>query len=108
MAGNEKKIDFIHSLIPFFRLALRFTIASTNILRRTLIRDMSTRNDRTFSIVVAATLRGGIGCNGDLPWKRQLKSDLKHFEQVTSTVVDHAEQTVSRPKKNRPRVVTPS
>lgn len=40
---------------------------------------------RTFSIVVAATRRGGIGFKNDLPWGR-LKGDMAFFKQITSNV----------------------
>ena len=38
-------------------------------------------------IVVAATFKGGIGKNGDLPWPK-LSSDLKHLNKTTTTTQD--------------------
>jgi dihydrofolate reductase/thymidylate synthase len=40
----------------------------------------------SFSVVVAATQSGGIGCSGTLPWAaRSLPSDLKRFRSLTAT-----------------------
>ena len=98
---SKRLNSLLFASVPHIVLRLRH---HQPVVRRTLIREMSTHGERTFSIVVAATLRGGIGYNGDLPWKRQLKSDLKHFEQVTSTVVDHAEQTIVESKEESARM----
>jgi|LakMenEpi03Aug12_release.lakeMendotaPanAssembly.Ray.scaffolds.fasta_scaffold737852_1 dihydrofolate reductase len=43
---------------------------------------MSTRQI-PFDLVVARTLKGGIGKNNKLPWK--LPSDLKMFKKITSS-----------------------
>jgi len=41
---------------------------------------------KPFSLVVAATQRGGIGLNNSIPWK--LSTDMKFFKKVTSTTTD--------------------
>ena len=41
---------------------------------------------RRFDVVVAATQRGGIGRDNDLPWSRLLSGDLRRFRHLTSTV----------------------
>ena len=46
---------------------------------------------RQFSIIVAFDSQYGIGKAGQLPWR--LPSDLKHFKEITSAVLNH-------PKKN--------
>ena len=43
---------------------------------------------RPFSIIVAFDSQYGIGKNGQLPWG--LPSDLKHFKEITSTVINPA------------------
>ena len=43
-------------------------------------------SSRSFDLVVAATQRGGIGYQGDLPWGRALKGDLSRFKQLTTTL----------------------
>mmetsp|Transcript_103758 Transcript_103758/g.179178 ORF Transcript_103758/g.179178 Transcript_103758/m.179178 type:complete len:514 (+) Transcript_103758:18-1559(+) len=40
--------------------------------------------DRAVSVIVATTSRGGIGFNGQLPWK--LPEDMKHFQKITSAL----------------------
>ena len=45
---------------------------------------MSTKN---FSLVVAATQKGGIGLKNDLPWPK-LKGDMSFFRDLTSTCDD--------------------
>lgn len=42
---------------------------------------LSKNKNLYFNFVVAMTLKGGIGLNGDLPWK--LPKDLKHLKEVT-------------------------
>lgn len=43
--------------------------------------------NKSFEVIVAATTEGGIGKDGDLPWK--IPSDLKRFAQLTkSTFID--------------------
>jgi dihydrofolate reductase/thymidylate synthase len=38
----------------------------------------------SFDLVVACTLRGGIGLANDLPWSRLLKGDLTHFRKLVT------------------------
>lgn len=42
---------------------------------------------KTFSLVVASTQKGGIGLNGNLPWKK-IPGDMAFFRKVTSTTTD--------------------
>ncbi len=35
------------------------------------------------SIIAAMTRRRAIGFKGDMPWKMEMKADLKHFKEVT-------------------------
>jgi dihydrofolate reductase/thymidylate synthase len=64
---------------------------------------------KPFSIIVAFDSQYGIGKNGQLPWK--LPSDLKHFKQITTTVIDSARKNAvimgrktwdSLPRSSRP------
>jgi hypothetical protein len=45
---------------------------------------------RPVDLIVAATLAGGIGKDGKLPW--ELPSDMAHFRQVTSARADSTKQ----------------
>lgn len=38
----------------------------------------------SFSVIVAATTSGGIGLDGDLPWRNLLTLDLKNFKEITT------------------------
>jgi dihydrofolate reductase/thymidylate synthase len=48
-----------------------------------LFRKNQNFNMTSFSVIVAATQRGGIGLKGQLPWK-SLPTDLKAFKKITS------------------------
>jgi dihydrofolate reductase/thymidylate synthase len=63
----------------------------------------------TFSIILTATRKGGIGAQGKLPW--HLPKDLRHFRKLTCTTQDPDKQNVvimgrntweSLPAENRP------
>lgn len=49
---------------------------------------------KSFSVVVAATQRGGIGLSGQLPWK-SLPADMKFFKRITSTVQSPADSRLN-------------
>ncbi len=64
---------------------------------------------KTFSIIVAFDSQYGIGKKGQLPW--HLALDLKHFKEITTTVIDPAKKNAvimgrktweSLPQKFRP------
>jgi dihydrofolate reductase/thymidylate synthase len=65
--------------------------------------------NKKFSIIVAFDSQYGIGKNGKLPWA--LPADLKHFKEITTTVVNSAKKNAvimgrktweSLPEKFRP------
>jgi len=64
---------------------------------------------KTFDLVVAADLEGGIGLDGQLPWK--LSQDMKYFKELTSNTEESGAQNAvimgrktweSIPEKRRP------
>lgn len=49
---------------------------------------MSISPIRSFDIIVAATRQNGIGLKGDLPWARNLPSDLANYKRITTQCND--------------------
>jgi dihydrofolate reductase/thymidylate synthase len=68
----------ISCLSPVFHSS-RFMSSSSNSLPPVL---------RDFSIVVASTRSGVIGCKDDLPWGRALTRDLAYYKKLTSETGD--------------------
>lgn len=56
------------------------------------------------TLIAAVSADGIIGRNGDIPWRRQLPSDMEHFKAVTSghTVVMGRKTWESIPQRYRP------
>lgn len=48
--------------------------------------EQDVKQTMNYSLIVAATQRGGIGLNGDLPWGRKLKEDLSNFKRLTTSI----------------------
>ena len=59
-----------------------------------LIPSSSSSFKLSFHIIVAATQKGGIGFQNDLPWTNLLKEDLRHFKEITNTITDSTKQNV--------------
>jgi thymidylate synthase len=69
---------------------------------------------KSFSIIVAATQRGGIGLNGKLPWGN-LKSDLSFFKKTTTSCMSNKQNaiimgsktwtSIGSPLKNRLNII---
>ena len=61
------------------------------------------------SIISAVSQNGYIGLNGDMPWGRELKSDLKHFKNLTKdNIVVMGRKTyesIGAPLPNRTNII---